>query len=228
VFFPCYNEAENIEGLVRRATELLPELVDDWEVIIVDDGSSDGTAGIADRLADEDLRVRVVHHQTNGGYGMALRSGFQAATKEYVFYTDGDGQFDLGELPGLLDEIGSAGIISGYRRERRDSLVRRINAACWGWLVQRMLRFRCRDVDSAFKLYRRKIFDDIELKSTGALIDAEVLARASHLGCTIRTLPVTHLPRKAGEQTGAKASVILRAFKELIALRREILSTDRH
>ena len=224
VFFPCYNEAESVEPLVRRTVEVLDRLVDDWEVIIVNDGSADDTGAIADRLAAEDDRIRVVHHATNGGYGMALRSGFNAARKQYVFYTDGDGQFDIEELRRLLDEVGSADIISGYRRERQDPLLRRVNAACWGWLVQRMLQFRCRDVDSAFKLYRREMFDRMALKSTGALIDAEVLARASRLGYTIRTLPVTHLPRAAGEQTGAKPGVILRAFKELVALRKDILS----
>ena len=100
-----------------------------------------------------------------------------------------------------------------------------MNAAAWGWLVQRVLRFRCRDVDSAFKLYRREIFDRIELKSDGALIDAEVLARATRAGYTIRTLPVSHLPRTAGAQTGARPGVILKAFVELMKLRREILAT---
>ena len=202
---------------------MLPKLVSDWEIIIVNDGSADSTGLIADRLACECNRLRAVHHRINSGYGMALRSGFSAAKKEYVFYTDGDGQFDIAELPKLLDLLGTADIVSGYRRNRRDSLIRRLNARCWGFLVQRMLKFRCRDVDSAFKLYRREIFDRIQLKSTGALIDAEILARAARLGYTIRTAPVTHLPRIAGTQTGAKLRVILRAFKELRKLRKDIL-----
>ena len=223
VFFPCYNEQDNIAPLTRKTASLLEGLAADWEIIIVDDGSRDRTAAVADALAAEDPRIRVVHHGANKGYGMALRSGFAAASKQYVFYTDGDGQFDVAELPKLLDRIGSADIVSGCRRNRQDPLMRKINGACWSWLVQRMLRFRCRDVDSAFKLYRREIFDRIELKSTGALIDAEVLARAAHLGYRIQTVPVQHLPRKAGTQTGAKLRVILRAFKELLRLRRDIL-----
>ena len=224
VFFPCYNEQDNVERVVRRALDVLSRLVSDWEIIIVNDGSADATGRIADRLADGHDRVRAVHHGQNRGYGAALRSGFAAATKEYVFYTDGDGQFDIGELDGLLELVGTADIISGYRRNRRDSLMRRLNAACWGFMVQRLLKFRCRDVDSAFKLYRREIFDRITLKSTGALIDAEVLARAARLGYTIRTAPVTHLPRTAGTQTGAKLRVILRAFRELLRLRKDILT----
>lgn len=225
VFFPCYNEAGNVERVVRRAVELLDKFVRDWEIIIVDDGSSDGTAEIADRLAAEDERIRAIHHEVNGGYGLALRSGFAAAKKEYVFYTDGDGQFDIADLPRLLERIHRADIINGYCRRRQDPLVRRINAACWGWLVRRMLHFRCRDVDSAFKLYRREIFDRIELKSTGALIDAEVLARAARLGYTIENVPVKHFARETGAQTGAKFSVILRAFKELLVLREDILKS---
>ncbi|MFB3890948.1 MAG: glycosyltransferase family 2 protein [Phycisphaerae bacterium] len=223
VFFPCYNEQDNVERVTRAAVEALDRLVRDWEIIIVDDGSKDHTGKIADRLAAEDKRIRVVHHSPNKGYGMALRSGFAAATKPHVFYTDGDGQFDMNELEKLLERMGQADIISGYRRNRQDNLLRRINAKCWGWLVQRMLKFRCRDVDSAFKLYKREMFDRMTLKSTGALIDAEVLARATRLGYTIATVPVTHLPRKAGKQTGANIRVILRAFKELLKLRKDIM-----
>jgi glycosyltransferase involved in cell wall biosynthesis len=224
VFFPCYNEAKNVERVVRRAVEVLEGLVADWEIIIVDDGSTDGTGAIADGLAAGDGRIRAVHHASNGGYGLALRSGFAAATKEYVFYTDGDGQFDVAELDRLLARLGGADIVSGYRRRRAEGVRRSMNAAAWGWLVQRALRFRCRDVDSAFKLYRRGIFDRIKLKSTGALIDAEILARATRLGCRIVTVPVSHYPRRAGRQSGASLRVILRAFRELHRLRRDILT----
>lgn len=222
VFFPCYNEEANVERVVKRAVEVLDRLVTDWEIIIVNDGSADDTGKVADGLAAGNPRIRAVHHAKNGGYGMALRSGFAAATKPYVFYTDGDGQFDIAELPKLLDLRDKADIVSGYRSNRQDSFMRRLNAKCWGFLVQRLLKFRCRDVDSAFKLYKREIFGRITLKSTGALIDAEVLARAARLGYTIITTPVTHLPRIAGTQTGAKLSVILRAFKELLKLRKDI------
>ena len=222
VFFPCFNEQENVSRVVRRAIEVLCGLVADWEVIVVNDGSSDRTGELADALAAEDERVRAVHHERNSGYGAALRSGFAAATKQYVFYTDGDGQFDIAELDLLLSRREEATIISGYRRRRRDSAIRRLNAGCWGWLVQRLLGFRCRDVDCAFKLYPCAIFERMELKSTGALIDAEILGRATRLGCTILDVPVTHLPRTAGEQTGAKPSVIFRAFRELLRLRKDI------
>ncbi len=225
VFFPFYNEEANIETVTIEAIEFLPEISGDFEVILVDDGSSDGTGAIADRLAADHAHVRVLHHPTNRGYGAALRTGFAAATKELVFYTDGDGQFDIRELALLLPHIDTYDIVSGYRMDRRDSLVRKVNAFCWGKLVTRLLGFRCRDVDSAFKLYRREIFNRIELRSTGALIDAEVLARAVRAGCRLTEVPVHHRPRLAGTQTGANLKVILRAFRELLKLRKDIRST---
>ncbi len=226
VFFPCYNEQDNVRRVVGEAMAFLPTVSDDFEVIVVDDGSQDRTGTIIDELAAGDRRIRAVHHPANRGYGGALRSGFGAATKELVFYTDGDGQFDISELRSLLKLIDRHDIVSGYRRRRQDSLIRRLNAWMWGRLVTWVLGFRCRDVDSAFKLYRREIFDRIDMKSTGALIDAEILARAIRSGYTLTEVPVSHRPRIAGCQTGANLSVILRAFKELLSLRKDIVSTS--
>ncbi len=227
VFFPCYNEADNIRRVVAEAMDFLPTVSDDFEVILVDDGSRDGTGEIADELAAGDDRIRAVHHEANRGYGGALQSGFGAATKELVFYTDGDGQFDISDLAAMLPLIAEHDIVNGYRRRREDSALRRLNAYLWGVLVQRLLGFRCRDVDSAFKLYRREIFDHVEMKSTGALIDAEILARARRAGLTLAEVPVRHRPRIAGRQTGANIRVIARAFRELWQLRKAILATPR-
>lgn len=224
VFYPCYNEQDNVRRVVGEALGFLPTVSDDFEIILVNDGSRDRTGAIIDELAAGDTRIRAVHHPANLGYGGALRSGFRAATKELVFYTDGDGQFDIAEMRPLLELIGRYDIVSGYRRRRQDSLIRRLNAWMWGRLVTWVLGFRCRDVDSAFKLYRREVFDHIEMKSTGALIDAEILARAVRAGYTLTEVPVSHRPRIAGSQTGAKLSVILRAFKELLSLRKDIVS----
>ncbi|KPK76010.1 MAG: cell wall biosynthesis glycosyltransferase [Phycisphaerae bacterium SM23_30] len=223
VFFPFYNEQENIERLVKQAVEVLRRLSLDYEIILVNDGSRDRTGIIADRLARQNPRIKAVHHHPNRGYGAALQSGFRHAAKEWVFYTDGDGQFDLNQLELLLPLAGKYDIVNGYRLHRQDGLLRKINAAGWGWLVKKLLHFEARDVDSAFKLYRRKIFDHLPLKSTGALIDAEILARAKHAGYSLGQIGVRHLPRTAGAQTGSNIKVILRAFRELIKLRRDIL-----
>jgi len=223
VFLPCYNEQGNVARTVEKAVQMLEKLGVDYEIIIVNDGSRDDTGKIADGLAAENSRVRVVHHQRNLGYGTALQSGFRAATKELVFYTDGDGQFDIGELPPLLALMEQFDIVSCFRINRQDSVARKINAWCWTKLVCLLFGMRIRDIDCAFKLYKRKIFNDITLKSTGALIDAEILARAINKGYSVTQRPVHHYPRTAGVQTGAKLKVIFRAFKELFELRCEIL-----
>ena len=222
VFFPCYNEQQNIGRTVENAIEVLEKLNADFEIMIVDDGSSDKTGQIADEIADRESRIKVVHHQRNLGYGVALQSGFRAARKELVFYTDGDGQFDMNEMPPLLPLMEQYDIVSCYRLNRQDSLIRKINAWCWTKLVCLLFGLRLRDIDCAFKLYKREIFDHIELSSTGALIDAEILARAVRRGYRITQKGVHHYPRTAGAQTGAKFRVIFRAFRELFELRRRI------
>ena len=225
VFFPCYNEQQNVARTVENALDVLKKLGIDFEIIVVDDGSSDGTGHIADEMAGRENRVKVVHHQRNLGYGAALQSGFKAAGKELVFYTDGDGQFDINEMPPLLPLMEQYDIVSCYRLNRRDSLIRKINAWCWTKLVCLLFGLRLRDIDCAFKLYKREIFDHIELSSTGALIDAEILARAARRGYRITQKGVHHYPRMAGAQTGAKFRVIFLAFRELFELRRRIRNT---
>lgn len=226
VFLPCYNEAGNIARVADAALKVLSKIGCEYELIIVDDGSKDETGKIAEKLAGGNDTVRVVHHETNLGYGAALQSGFKAAAKELVFYTDGDGQFDIGEMPALLGLMDEYDIVSCYRVNRRESMVRKFNAWCWTQLVCILFGMRIRDIDCAFKLYRREIFEHIELSSTGALIDAEILARAIRKGYKVVQMPVHHYPRMVGEQTGAKLSVILRAFKELFKLYTKMRRTE--
>ena len=224
VFFPCHNEQDHIESLTIKTLQVLAALSQDVEVILVNDGSADRTAEIADALAEKHPQVKVVHHPVNRGYGAALQSGFRAATKEWVFYTDGDGQFDIAELPLLLEFIPQFDIVTCYRKNRQDSVLRRLNGWAWGKLVNLLFGLKLRDIDCAFKLYRREIFDHLEMKSNGALIDTEILARAQRAGYSMTQLPVRHYPRTAGQSSGANLKVILRAFKELFQLRRQILA----
>jgi len=227
VFFPCYNEKDCVQAITEKALAVAGTVCDDFEVILVDDGSTDGTAELIDNLANECPNVRVIHHPQNQGYGAALQSGFRAATKEYVFYTDGDGQFDLGELPTLLPLICDNDIISGYRLNRQDGMLRKLNAFCWNRLVCFLFDLKIKDIDCAFKLYKRTLFDDIKMHSTGALIDTEILARAVRKGYTIAQIGVHHYPRTAGQSTGADFKVILRAFRELFKLRKTIQQTGK-
>jgi len=224
VFFPCHNEQDNVGRVVEQALEVLPQISDDFEIIIVNDGSGDRTGEIADQLANENPAVRVIHHSVNQGYGGALQSGFRAAGKEWVFYTDGDGQFDLAELEGLVELTDQTDIVTCFRIDRKDPWIRKLNAWAWCKLVNFLFNLKIRDIDCAFKLYRREIFDNIEMHSQGALIDTEILARAERAGYSMVQRGVHHYPRRAGEQSGASLKVILRAFGELFRLRKKILS----
>jgi glycosyltransferase involved in cell wall biosynthesis len=222
IFFPCYNEEANVERVTRAAVEYGRKIADDLEVIIVNDGSRDRTAEIADRLAAEIPGVRAVHNQPNRGYGGALQRGFREATKDWIFYSDGDGQFDFAELERVKPLLEQFDIVSCYRIERADSLMRKANALAWSTLVNLLFHIGLKDIDCAFKFYPRPFIERIQLHSTGALIDTEMLAKARNLGLTIGQTGVHHYPRTAGSQTGANPRVILRAFRELFMLHRQI------
>jgi glycosyltransferase involved in cell wall biosynthesis len=222
VFFPCHNEVDNVERLVLRTLEVMPGVADSFEVIIVDDGSTDGTGLLADRLAAEHPEVRAAHHATNQGYGGALQSGFAAATGEYVFFTDGDGQFDVAEISRLIALLGQADMALGWRIKRADSFIRIVNAKAYMLMIRLLFGLGVRDIDCAFKLVPRRVVQAIELRSKGALISAELLIKARHAGFTYAQTGVSHYPRLAGQQSGAKLSVILRMFRELWRLRQEL------
>ncbi len=222
VFFPCYNEDDNLRRVYESGSQVLKRMQIDYEIILINDGSTDGTAQIVNAIAAGDPRVRVVHHSHNLGYGSALQSGFRAATKALVFYTDGDGQFSLDELPPLIPLMKQYDIVSCFRLNRQDGLMRRLNAWCWTTLVGFVFRFKLKDINCAFKLYKRSIFIGMELQSTGALINAEILARATRRGCAITQVGVHHFPRTQGRQTGSNFTVIFRAFGELAKLSEQI------
>ncbi len=227
IFFPCYNEEANVERVTRAAVEAGRRIADELEVLIVNDGSRDRTGEIAERLAAEIPEVRVVHNQPNRGYGGALQRGFREARGNWIFYTDGDGQFSFDELPQLLPLLETHDVVSCYRINRQDSLLRKINAFAWTTLVNALFGLGLRDIDCAYKIYPRTFIERITLHSQGALIDTEMLAKARNLGLSIAQIGVRHYPRTAGRQTGANLRVILRAFRELLRLYRQIRSEGR-
>lgn len=222
IFYPCYNEEANVERVTRAAVAAGRKVCDDLEVLIVNDGSKDKTAEIADRLAAEIPEVRAVHNKPNRGYGGALQRGFREATKNWIFYTDGDGQFDFEEIPKILPLLETHDIVSCYRIDRKDPAMRKLNAFAWSTLVNLLFRIGLRDIDCAFKIYPRTFIERIEMHSTGALIDTEMLAKARNLKLKIAQMGVHHYPRTAGQQTGANLKVILRAFRELFKLYSQI------
>lgn len=227
-FLPAHDEEDNIVGMVEALARVLPAVAERWEIIVVDDGSRDRTGELADRLARRDPdRVRVVHHGVNGGYGAALRSGFAAARCDYVFFTDADRQFDVASLPALLVPLGDgdAEIVVGYRQRRADRLTRRLLSAGWNRLVRWQLGLELRDVNCAFKVFRRSAVAGIDIESDGAMGSAELMARIARRGHRVAEVPVPHLPRPAGRPSGGRLDVIVRAFVDLVLLRRRLRAT---
>jgi len=221
-FFPAHNEAENIEGLVAEALEVLPTLTDAFEIIAVDDGSKDDTPRLADELAAAHPEVRVVHHEVNKGYGAALRSGFRAARYELVCFLDGDRQFkvaDLGRLIDRLNESDTPDVVAGYRIKRADPLVRLAYARAYRLALRIVYRLGVRDVDCACKLFRRSALEGIRLESDGAFLSAELLIKLRQRGRRVVETGVPHYPRVAGSASGANPKVVFRAMRDFWRLR---------
>jgi glycosyltransferase involved in cell wall biosynthesis len=218
--FPAFNEVGNLKRVVGSALEVLPRLASSYEVIIVDDGSQDGTGALAKMLVSRTSEVRAIHHPRNRGYGAALKSGIEEAKNDLIFFCDSDGQFDLEDLEKLLVWIDAYDMVIGYRERRQDPFYRRMNARGWKLLVRLFFGLRVRDIDCAFKVFRREIFDRIRINTVGAMVNTEILVRAVRYGFTMKEVPVRHYPRRFGTQTGAKPRVILKAFLELIRMYR--------
>ena len=204
-FLPAHNEAANIRAAAESLLRVLPRVARRWELIIVNDGSSDRTGALAEVLARSHRgRVRVVHHPRNEGYGAALRSGLAAARFEYVFFTDADCQFDAAELPLLLQPLEHAEAVVGWRRARADCLYRRLISAGWNRLVCGLLRLDLRDVNCAFKVFRRSAVAEIEIAADGATASAELMAQLVRRGNRVVQMPVAHFPRPAGVPSGGR------------------------
>jgi glycosyltransferase involved in cell wall biosynthesis len=200
VFFPAYNDSGTIASMVIRAVQAASELTPDYEVIVVDDGSADATADIADELARTYPQVRAVHHPINRDYGAALQTGFRSATKEFIFYTDGDAQYDPAELA-LLSAKMTAGvdIVNGYKISRSDPLHRILIGRLYHHIVCTLFGLKMRDVDCDFRLMRRAIFERVELKKTSGVICLEMMKKIQDAGFTIVEVPVHHYHRAFGK-----------------------------
>ncbi len=221
---PAYNEADNIQPMVDEATPALESVTDDYEIIVVDDGSADDTAAMTSRVMETHPHVRLVQHPINQGFGAAVFSGFTSAEKDWIFYTDADRQFVLGELTSFVPVMDRADLIAGYRAPRRDPFLRVLYGKGWSMLCTLAFGYTVRDVDCGFKLFRRDIIQELAptIASRGATFSIEWLVRAKRAGYRFEELPVTHRPRVAGSQTGANIDVIVRAFRELLRFRLQL------
>jgi glycosyltransferase involved in cell wall biosynthesis len=227
VVLPCYDEEPNVGQAVGEALAAAARCASAVEVIVVDDGSCDATRAVAELLALHDGRVRVVGHDQNRGYGAAVRTGIAASRMPWVLLTDADLQFDLAELEGMLPAAAVSDAVAGYRIDRQDPWRRRVAAGAWNRLMRRTFAVGVRDVDCAFKLVRGPAVRALELRSAGAMISTELYTCARRDGWRIAEVGVHHRPRPAGSATGGRPSVVLRAFRERRALRRELVAADR-
>lgn len=223
IFFPFWNEQENIKSVVKKAIPVAQKIAENWEIIMVDDGSSDKTLEIARELAKQDPRLVVASNETNRGYGAALKTGFSTAKYKLIVFNDGDGQFDLAETTKLLEKIDNADMVIGYRKKRLDNPFRHIlmnMLKIWDLVL---FGFKFKDIDCGFKLFKKEALDKIlPFRSEGAMITTEILAKAKKAHLKIAQVEVNHYPRIYGSQSGGNPRVILRAVKESLLLWKDL------
>ena len=225
--FPVFDEVANLGELIETAQQIASRLTHDFEIILVDDGSRDGSGELIDAFCARDARIRSLRHECNIGYGAALRSGLRYARGELVFFSDADLQFDLSEIEKLLEHSDRFDIVAGYRQRRSDPWPRKLLAAGWGSIVSAFFDVRVRDIDCAFKLFHRHVIEAMPIASIGAFVNTEILVRARAAGYRIQQVPVSHRRRQHGEQSGAHPRVIAHAVREMIALYRELREARR-
>jgi glycosyltransferase involved in cell wall biosynthesis len=220
VFFPAYNDAPSLPQLIAHTFSVLAEHVEDYEVIVVNDGSRDATAAVLEELrARYAPHLRIVTHPENRGYGGALRSGFAAATREWVFYTDGDGQYDVRELP-LLLQLGApdTGLVNGFKLERNDPAHRIWIGNIYNFCARLLFRIRIRDIDCDYRLIRRTLLEKVQLTSTSGTICVELVRKLEMSGCRVAEVGVHHYPRLHGRSQFFRVRSLAKTFYQLLRL----------
>lgn len=222
VFLPTYNEEGNIKDVVSDVKKVLAEVAGKWEILIVNDGSTDETERIAAKLSTEDPRIKLINHEKNEGYGASLKTGFYNSKYKWVSFIDSDGQFDFSEISNFIQKQKetNADLVIGYYQKRRVSLSKIITSKVWECVVFIMFGLKVKDIDCGFKLVSRKVLESIpKLESArGAFISSELLIKSQKEGFKIVQIPVTHYPRIKGKGTGRNLNVVLRSFIDLFKL----------
>ena len=228
VFFPAYNEEENIGASIKRALDVLGKITSNYEILVVDDGSTDRTGEIVKKFCKKNHKIRIIQHHKNRGYGIALKSGFENAKKDLIFYTDSDLQFDLNEIEKLLPHIKDNDIVIGYRINREDPIMRLVAAYIYRLIVEYLLDLRVKDPDCAFKLCRKRVIDKIRPFESVRSGDVELLVKAKKHGFRIKEFGIKHLPRTKGKSEAAtlfnliKPKIVYLTIKEILNLRNKI------
>lgn len=226
VFFPTYNEEGNIKGTVNKAVDVLNKRFKSWEIIVVNDGSTDRTGQIASQLRNKNYKIRVITHKQNRGYGASLQSGFYNAKYDWIAFTDSDGQFDLSEIDNFIkkQKETNADLVIGYYKKRRVSKFKIITSKMWEISVMLLFGLYVKDIDCGFKLIKSEVIKKIpRLESErGAFISSEFLIKAKKAGFKIVEIPVTHYPRTQGKGTGRDLKVIVKSFVDLFRLWRKL------
>jgi glycosyltransferase involved in cell wall biosynthesis len=218
-FFPAYNDRHTIESIVRTAAQEMRKVTDDFEVLVVNDGSKDETGAILDRLKNELPFLRVIHHERNLGYGAALITGFANAKKDIIFYTDGDGQYDVRELHNLLAELRpNIDLVNGYKVNRADAWYRIWIGATYRRAMRWVFRLSIRDVDCDFRLFRRYIFEKISLESRSGVICVEMAKKFEQAGFRMVEVPVSHYPRMHGRSEFFRVRHLAYTFNGLLKI----------
>ncbi len=229
VFFPAYNDAGTIASLVLMAHMTAREITADYEIIVINDGSPDHTGDLLDEMARHFSWLRVIHHDHNRGYGGALRSGFSAARKDLIFYTDGDAQYDPRELRLLYDSLnGDTDFVNGYKIGRSDPLHRIIIGRLYHWFVRTAFGLRLRDVDCDFRLMRRSIFKRVELTRSSGVICVELMKKVQDHGFQIKQVPVHHYHRSYGKSQFFNFGRVARTLVDLARLWQELVLRRAH
>ena len=208
VVLPAFNEEQNIHQTVSDCIDYLSKNFNDYEILVIDDGSYDKTGEIVSRLTRQHSELRLVRHEKNLGYGAALNSGFEQSTKEYIFLMDSDGQFVINDLDLMVPLVSGNNLVLGYRISRADNSIRSLNAFLYNLYIRILFGLNIKDIDCAFKLIPKSAFDSVKpIKSRGALYSAELLIKIVKNSYEISEVGVKHLPRKLGEQSGANLCV---------------------
>jgi len=223
IFFPFWNEEKNIEKVVLNAMPVAQKLAVKWEILIIDDGSSDKTLEIAKKLEQKNKNIRIIRHETNRGYGASLKSGLTKSKYDYIVFTDGDGQFDFSEVSKFIEKIQSVDIVIGNRMQRLDHPFRHLLMNLLKIWDFTFFGFYFKDIDCGFKMFRKNAVEKIlPLSSEGAMITTEILAKAIKNKLKIAQVDVRHYPRRFGDQSGGNLRVIIRAVRESLALWKEL------